>query len=80
MESLKEKFKKYMGGQQYKPLLLIPGTTSYRDIDHEYDVTTSCAQAMTSSCNNDDRYEVRKSDSNSVESVKRQKQTVNKIR
>ena len=37
--------------------MLIPGTTSYRDIEHEDDVTTSCAQGMTSNCNDDVKYE-----------------------
>ena len=69
MESLKEKFKKYMGGQQYKPLLLIPGTTSYRDIDHEDDVTTSCAEGMTSENYDDVKFEVANNDAG--ESVRR---------
>ena len=54
MERLREKVRNYWssGFQKYRSLCLIPGTTSYRDIQHEDDVTTSCAHYLTSqSCN-----------------------------
>ena len=72
MEKLKEKLKMFVGSQNYRSLMLIPGTTSYRDIEQEDDVTTSCAQAMTSSFNSDVRFDVREIDKNVVESIQQQ--------
>ena len=55
MERLREKVRNYWssGFQKYRSLCLIPGTTSYRDIQHEDDVTTSCAHYLTSQSRND---------------------------
>ena len=54
MEKLKEKMKRYYAGlNKYRLMWLIPGTTSYRDIDHEDDVTTSCVQCMTETSSDD---------------------------
>ena len=58
MERVKEAVRNFVRARYYRSYRLIPGTTSYRDIDHEDDVTTSCAKGMASNSNDDLRFEV----------------------